>query len=250
MLRTAAVFALVSGAALSQTAPPKPEFEVATVRVNKSGALESAARVLPAGEFMARNLTMSDILQFAYDVPENYIMGAPGWFKSDHFDIVGKSAPNTPEATFRVMLQIFLSQEFKLAVHQEQKPMDVFALVVGKGGHKLRLAAESGTPKCDRVGGPVVDGQQHVVCKNMGMPDLARTLPNLAPRYVDRVVVDLTGLTGTYDFKLDWVGANFIDQGGLTMPDAVDKLLGLRLEGRKLTMPIVIIDHVEKLAEQ
>jgi uncharacterized protein (TIGR03435 family) len=58
--------------------------------------------------------------------------------------------------------------------------------------------------------------------------------------------VDLTGLSGTYDFKLDWVGAGFIDQGGLTMPDAVAKQLGLKLEERKLPMPVLVIDHIEK----
>jgi uncharacterized protein (TIGR03435 family) len=135
------------------------------------------------------------------------------------------------------MLQVFLEQEFKLITHQEEKPMDVFALVV-KGGHRLQNAAETGGPVCKRIaGGPVPDGQQHVVCTDMRMAALVAELPNLAPRYIDRPVVDLTGLTAAYDFNLDWAGRGAIDSGGLTIFDSVSKL-GLRLEERKLRVPL------------
>jgi uncharacterized protein (TIGR03435 family) len=83
----------------------------------------------------------------------------------------------------------------------------------------------------------------------MTMADLAERLPGLAPLYFDLPVVDSTDLTGTYDFKLDWVGLGNVDQGGLTMFDAVDKQLGLKLEKKRLPMSIVVIDHVERLAD-
>jgi uncharacterized protein (TIGR03435 family) len=66
---------------------------------------------------------------------------------------------------------------------------------------------------------------------------------------VDKTVVDQTGLTGSYDFRLDWMARNNIDAvGGLTMFAALEKL-GLKLEAKKLALPVVVIDHVEKLAE-
>jgi uncharacterized protein (TIGR03435 family) len=62
--------------------------------------------------------------------------------------------------------------------------------------------------------------------------------------------VDKTGLTGIYDLQLDWVGVNFIAQGGLTMPDAVAKQLGLKLEETKLPMTTIVIDRVEKFVPE
>ncbi len=63
------------------------------------------------------------------------------------------------------------------------------------------------------------------------------------------MVVDQTGLQGAYDLKLNWAPRTLLDQGGLTMFDAVDKMLGLKLDSRKLPMTVVVIDHVEKLSE-
>jgi uncharacterized protein (TIGR03435 family) len=81
------------------------------------------------------------------------------------------------------------------------------------------------------------------------MSDLAESLPDLSRAYVDKTVVDQTGLTGSYDFRLDWMARNNIDAvGGLTMFAALEKL-GLKLEAKKLALPVVVIDHVEKLAE-
>jgi uncharacterized protein (TIGR03435 family) len=126
--------------------------------------------------------------------------------------------------------------------------MNVFALVVGKRGPKFQKTAESGEAKRPYVGqqGPNYGGA-HRACTNMRMADLAQVLPGIAPGYIDRPVVDLTGLDGAYDFKLDWVGRNYIDSGGITLFDAIVKP-GLKLEERKLAVPITVIDHFEKLA--
>jgi uncharacterized protein (TIGR03435 family) len=67
--------------------------------------------------------------------------------------------------------------------------------------------------------------------------------------YANREVIDATGLEGTYDFKISWVGVAVVDQGGMTIPEALDKLLGLKWEERKQPMPVVVIDHIEKPSE-
>jgi uncharacterized protein (TIGR03435 family) len=80
----------------------------------------------------------------------------------------------------------------------------------------------------------------------MTMPDLVKELPDLAPDYMDKTVVDQTGLTGTYDFMLDWVSRRDLDAvGGVAMFGAVEKL-GLKLEERKQPMPTIVIDHVDR----
>jgi len=95
------------------------------------------------------------------------------------------------------------------AHHKEQRPTDVYTLVVAKGGIKFQKAAGSGERNCQRIVGgsdnPAAKGLSSIqagsVCANMTMEDFAGLLAEMAPAYLDRPVVDLTGLTGTYDFK-------------------------------------------------
>jgi uncharacterized protein (TIGR03435 family) len=254
------VLLFLSGAAFGQAATTRREFDVAEIKLNRSGDTATNGGVLPGGQFSARNFPLKVLLGFAFGVSDlrlvdSFIVGAPSWVDSNRFDITGKSAPGTSDKMLALMLQVFLEKQFKLRTHQEQKPMNVFALVLGKGGPKLQDAAVSGEPDCKKtVGGSVVagqkqtDGQLHAVCTNMRLADLVRALPDLAPAYFDRPVLDLTGLMGAYDLKLDWTGRGFVDQGGLTIFDSVDKL-GLKLEERKLPVPVIVVDHIEKLAD-
>lgn len=227
----------------------RPEFEAAVVKLNKVGQSE-AFDMLPSGLFSARFVLMNDMFKFAFKVRRETMAGAPSWFMTDRFDITGRAPANSSDETFRLMLQTLLIQEFKIAVHTEQRPMDAFGLVVGKGGPKLQSAAGNAEPECKKVGaqGPEFGGS-HMVCANVKMSDLPEVFLDLAPAYIDRPVVDQTGLTGAYDFRLDWVGRNNIDTiGGLTMFGAIEKL-GLKLEQKKLVLPVVVIDRVEKLPE-
>jgi uncharacterized protein (TIGR03435 family) len=83
----------------------------------------------------------------------------------------------------------------------------------------------------------------------MGMTELAKTLQRMAPGYLDKPVVDQTGLAGAYDFSLKWVASGRVDEeGGSTVFGAVEKI-GLRLESKKIPLPVVVIDHVEKPAQ-
>jgi uncharacterized protein (TIGR03435 family) len=245
----AGIVFLICCGVLAQDSAPVPEFEVASVKLNKSGSGESSDAVLPGGQMAGRNIPMMTLLTFAYDVRENYIVGGPSWIHSDRFDVIAKAAPNTPRTKLPFMLQNLLAQEFKLKMHREEKPMDVFVLVVGKGGPKLQKAAEAGGAACERS--VTQEGFAEATCKNITMAELGKRLQSLAPAYVDREVVDQTGIAGKYDLKLDWVSKTTIDQqGGLTMFGALEKMLGLKLEERKVPMPVVVIDRVERLPEE
>jgi len=237
---------LLCGNAFGQPAP-RQEFEAAVMKLNTSGQTDASFKILPSGLFSATNIRMIDIFQFAFKVRNETTVGAPGWFSSDRFDITGRAQANSKEDTFREMLGTLLMQELKLKVHIQPTEMSAYALVVGKGGPKLQKAAGTGEPECQPVGEQGAQfGGFHRACTNLKMSDLAEALPDLSSAYVNKTVVDQTGLTGSYDFRLDWVGRNNIDTiGGLTMFGAVEKL-GLKLEEKKLTLPVVVIDHVEK----
>jgi len=251
---TTACLFLLAGGVFAQTNPPRPEFETAVVKLNRSGAAEPSGGILPGGQFSVTNISMIEVLQFAYKVEGSAISGIPGWFRNDRFDIIGKGPVQTPDATLRLMLQSLLAKEFKLAVHQEQKPQDGFALVVAKGGPKLQKAAgapaapsspfEDAIDHCKRTTG---NSGIEAECTSISMAELAKRLPSLAPAYLDRPVVDMTGISGTYDLKLQWIGRGKIDgEGGLTIFETITKQLGLKLEQRKVLLPGIVIDHVER----
>lgn len=267
MRLVAGVLLALSGWACGQEAGGRPEFEVVDVRPNHSGDVDGAGSILPSGQFRAINIPLKEVIKFAFGVRGEAIVGAPAWVDSEHFDIIGKAAPVGSEETFwrstravvlmrlgyhwdetfRLMVQTMLADQFKLAFHRDQKALNVFALEVGKGGANLQTSAEAGKPECSRTVGAQLTAE--ATCKNVTMRDLGQALQVLAELYVDRDVVDQTGLEGIYDLKLNWVGRTAIDEvGGLTLPAALEKQLGLKLERRNLAMPVIVIDHIEKPA--
>jgi uncharacterized protein (TIGR03435 family) len=252
---TVSVLVLMSSAGFSQSPAAPPAFEAAVVRVNHSGETRAQGSRVRGGQLTWTNLTLKTILSLTYT--EDFT-GGPNWLESDRFDIVAKSPADTPVETVRLMLQTLLVQRFKLVTHREEKNTVVYALVVGKKGPHLQTAAASGPPVCNP--GEGIDGLFHRTCTNMTMKALAETLPGLARGYFSpdsnllrpRAVMDSTGLTGSYDFRLDWIPQP-VDRADLaagpTIFDAVDKL-GLKLEERKQPMPIIAIDHVDRVPEE
>ena len=260
MPRTLTICALLAvGTAIAQTTPPRPEFDAESVKLNKSGA-EPSGGILPGGEFSVTGMSMIEIMQFAYKVEGNAISGFPAWFRTDRFDIIAKGPANTTGPTLQLMLQSLLAKEFRLVVHMEPRPQDAFALVVAKDGPKLQKAAPA-APTSNPAADQSEDPEDHckktnesglgtAYCTNITMAELAKRLPSLAPAYLDRPVVDMTGISGTWDLKLQWTGKGKIDtDGGLTIFDAVTKQLGLKLEQRKVPLPGLVIDHIERLTE-
>jgi uncharacterized protein (TIGR03435 family) len=262
------LFLVITGCLFGQATGARLEFDVVDIKPNNSGDANGSGGILPSGQFRAVNIPLKEIIKFAFHVRDEAIVGAPAWTESEHYDIVGKAAPVGSEETFyrstravalmrlgyswddtfRQMVQSMLADQFKLKFHKEQKTMSVFALEIAKGGDKLQKSAEAGQPQCSRTVGAGL--QAEATCKNVSMDDLGQGLQVLAEQYVDRDVVDLTGLPGSYDLKLSWVGRTTIDQvGGLTMPAALEKQLGLKLERRNLPVPVIVIDHIEKATE-
>jgi bla regulator protein BlaR1 len=259
-------FILFSSITFGQTPPKRPEFDVVDIKLNVSGSPDGVGEILPGGQFRATNIPVKEIIKFAFNLRDEAIVGVPSWVDSERYDVVGKAPAAGSEETFwrsdsrlqfmrlyysdetfRLMVQSLLADRFKLSFHPDQKPTNVYALTVAKGGSKLQKAAESGKPDCLRT----VDQQIQAVltCKNMTIGDLGRALQLFAPGYADHEVIDVTGLEGTYDLTIKWVGRAVVDQGGMTIPEALEKLLGLKWEERKQPMPVMVIDHIEKPSE-
>jgi uncharacterized protein (TIGR03435 family) len=193
------------------------------------------------------------MVAMANHVRPDAVTGGPAWIDSDRFDIVAKAGQTTPPDDLRQMLQTLLAERFKLVVHQEPKMMPAYALVVGKSGPKLQ-ASETGLLTDQRcVPGEGAVGQKHIACRHITMAVLAGQLQEQSARDIDVVVVDQTGLSGAFDFKLDWTpaartaAASTDPPAGPTIFEAVQEQLGLKLESRKLPLPVIVIDRVERV---
>ena len=230
--------------------------------------------------FNAVRVSLQTVIQEAYGVQANQIEGAPDWLKSDRYDIeakVDKSEVNQLSLDQRRtesqrMLQMLLADRVKLTLHRETKDLPTYALVIAEGGAKLQLA-KSG----DEIKGP--DGRPmgthrmfmraggggpslSLAAQGISLVDLAQLLS----RQLGTPVADKTGMTGSYDFSLQWTPdesqpSHGVDgdsmPGGPPAPGAagpsffraIQEQLGLKLEPQTGPTEILVIDHVEMPSE-
>lgn len=179
---------------------------------------------------------MSYIMQ-AYQLL-GYQVSGPSWLDSERYDISAIKPPGASDEQVRLMLQNLLAERFKLALHREHKEMSVYALVVGKRGQKFK-ASDPATASNIRSSGHSIDGAAS------SMAGLAYLLM----RWTDRLVVDETGLTGLYDFKLAWKPEGVQDAASSTsaLLSAVEDQLGLDLQPKKTSIEVLVVDHAEKV---
>lgn len=257
------------------------EFEAATIKQNKSGTQMRRIQPKPGGRIEVENIPLIDLIGLAWGYnpgEHDRIVGAPKWAETDCFDIVAKTAILPGEAPppfddVRAMLQPLLIERFKLKLHNEDQPIAVWTLTVGKRGAKLKEADPASRSGCKRgntetgTGANALPALQYT-CTNTTMAQLAEAMHQIANGYVDRPAVDMTGLKGGYDFSITWTPSGITrgqarpadagqttgasdPSGGFTFFDAVDKQLGLHLEsGQKHPMPVLVVDHVEALGAE
>ncbi len=251
-MKPALSFLLLPYLFLAQPAAPRRVFESAEVHMSAAGVRE-AGGFLPDGRFECQGTTLLKLIATAYNVNTDFIVGGPDWLGSDGFDITARAASRraSPEA-LRGMLQSLLADRLALDVHNEQKEMPVYLLTVAKKGLKLRPAANGTAPECPAAEGAV--GLNHRACQGYTMTDLSKLLPQIAWNYIDRPVVNMTGIARAYDFHLDWMGkaayvaakANPEGPPALSIFDALEKL-GLTLEPGTRPSAVVVIDHVNRM---
>lgn len=158
----------------------------------------------------------------------------------------GNDSPTRDQ--FRQMMQALLADRFKLKFHRETKEMPVYALVVAKGGPKFKPSAPEAIPS----GHFGVNGRnQNMVLTKASMNSLAEGINNIL--FPNRPVIDKTGLTGTYDLTLEATPEFRITRnpqlGDLSVFDAVQEQLGLKLESQKANIEVLVVDHMERPSE-
>jgi uncharacterized protein (TIGR03435 family) len=239
--------------------PKLDAFEVATIKPTSpdwSGG--RYIRMEGAHEFVARNHVLRTLIAAAYNLNPKTVSGGPSWADSNHFDIVAETPGDTPPSYYEqmTMLQKLLADRFGLTFHREQKQLPVYALRVANGPAKLKTNTAS--PDSFPQGPPPLIFS--VSSTTIKLPARYASMAELASVFqravLDRPVLDETGLSGRYDFDLEfmpdeteWGGAfagreNIAsDKPGLYT--AIQEQLGLKLEATTGPVETLVIDRIE-----
>jgi uncharacterized protein (TIGR03435 family) len=313
--RLLALSSALSGAAFCQTAPAAtaPAFEVAAIKPSEpitasGGKVMIRIGVNNDGRMVTYSrMTLKALVQNAYRVKDFQVTG-PSWADAQQWDISAKLPDGASKDDAPDMLKTLLEERFKLKVHVEKKEHPVYALIVGKGGAKLKPAEITDDPPRSESGPALPPppppkalaeagggGRGAIVAppgaftmrmgENGGhMESRAITLSrfsDMISRYLDRPVVDETGIGGKYDFAIDISREQMVNMktgggmlmmglqaaqaggggpaagpgsGGPELPNAPEggslfqsiQQYGLKLEPKKAPMDIITIDSAEK----
>jgi uncharacterized protein (TIGR03435 family) len=229
-------------------------FDVASIHASEPG-LRTGNVHTDAGIFSIHNMTLHFCVEWAYGVRPLQLAG-PAWLNELRFDINAKAADhNADDDQLRLMVRAMLADRFGLRVHHEQKEQQVFALTVAKNGPKFH---PTGTKDASRFTESATDGatgfsedETGAMAEHVSMGDVANKVSEL----VSRIVIDKTGLTGHYDFRLDLTPYMTPDADGKDGAKAdimsilfagFNDQLGLKLEAGKESVDLLVVDAVNK----
>ena len=268
----------------AQSRGDRPSFEVASIKPNTSAGPNQVRIAMPGnGRFNITNMPLAELIRFAYELQPFQLTGGPDWVNSQRFDVTATTNGNPGPVVIRQMLQSLLAERFNLAVHTETRDMSIYEMVLarsdGRLGEKLRLAGQDcvpltmpsgmkppppppagagarGAPPPGAPGCPTIFGNGFISARKTSMELLARNLS----RTVRRIVVDKTGLTGSYDVDLEFLpdtppppaapGAPPFPNPNPDAPSiytAMQEQLGLKLESARGPVEQLVIDRVEPL---
>ena len=239
LLRAGWIAFWASLSVLAQQPPARREFEVASVKAAeaRSGPHTVFLRI-SHGTARIEGATLRQIIVQAYLVQRVNVLGGPSWYDFDQYDVVAKApSSDAPPEQIRQMLQSLVADRFKLSMHRETHDLTRYILVVGKNGPKFEAARTDETTGLQRTQAGQLVFQRH------GMANLVNTVAN----FINAPVDDQTGLTGLFDYQLDFsseTGREPADRMEIAL-QAVDRL-GLKLEARKLLTDVLIVDHAER----
>jgi uncharacterized protein (TIGR03435 family) len=242
----AALLACSTAVCFGQTGNLSPSFEVASIKSAPPSdmhrmmvGMQGGPGTPDPGQIRYNNVTLRNVLTQAYDVKDFQISG-PAWLGSERYDITAKVPAGTTKEQFRLMLQNLLAERFQVSLHHETKELPMYALVVAKGGVKMKESADAPPAPAEgdgpKVVPPVYGGPMAKPSLGKdGMPEMPKggmrggmmmtfngskmsmkangvqisQLVNMLANQLSRPVVDQTGLTAKYDYTLD-----FAPEGG------------------------------------
>lgn len=264
MIRICGIALFISCTLFGQT--PPAAFTVASIKPNRSSDDRFMLRFLPGGGLTASGVTLKMLIMNAYEVAGYQIVGAPSWTGTERWDIEARMVQDKTDGVrgtlqrdeLDAMLQRLLEDRFQLKTHRQSKKLPAYALVIAKGGPKLKPhAAGDRTRYRDTFGFGSANAANVLIAYLAGQLSLG----------LGRPVLDRTGLEGRYDFALEWTpAAGDFSPAAIGLPPraepprpadpdrpsiftALEEQLGLRLKSTKAPVAILTIDHVEQPSE-
>jgi uncharacterized protein (TIGR03435 family) len=223
-----------------------PSFEVATIKPSDPNSREAGFQ-MHGRNVVIKNQTVGHMLTFAYGIHPKQLIGEPTWFTTDRYDIVGvpdvEGEPNLKQ--WQGIVRKVLADRFGLKFHTEKRELTVYAITVAKGGSKMTKS--QGDPntlgdESDNDRG----GQTTMKITNMSMTAFALVMQF----FMDKPVVDQTGLAGRWDFQWTWTTdesrASPDANAAPGMFTAIQEQLGLKLDATKAQADAFVVDHVEQ----
>ena len=271
-----------TGLAFGQPAEAPPKFEAADIHSSAKAQNPFVRSATAHGRYEIKFATMVDLIHLAYGFDNDKILGGPSWLEMDRYDVTGKVPPDSNPDSLKLMLQALLADRFKLEVHPDTKPLPTYALVAGK---KPQMKEAEGTedsgckPLPQSGGGPDGGGMRFMVstagpgggggapqtfslgpggliayaCRNMTMAAFASGLRSMFGTSLgNNPIVDDTGLKGAWNFEVRWTMGLFpvggaANQGDkITVFEALEKQLGLKLEERQVPTPVMMVAKVNE----
>jgi uncharacterized protein (TIGR03435 family) len=243
-----AVTAMAILAAFGNPCPAQTtsEFDVVSVKPNASGAGGGSVNT-SRGRFEAINVTLHTLVMNAFDVRYDQVTGGPPWFDNERHDVVAKyEVGESGDDRLGARILAMLADRFQLKFHRETKQLPVYSLAVAKGGPKLKERDDA--LRSQACGG---HAETPMTCNGRGAPGMRRedfvgisavALASRLGRILGRSVIDNTGLTGTYDFSLEWARNPDADPSLFTV---LQEQLGLKLENAKGPVEIIVVDSAQ-----
>jgi uncharacterized protein (TIGR03435 family) len=273
----------------AQTAMATPIFEVVSIKPTKPDAPSSSNFPIGPGDVYVRNggffsatgFPLSTYIAFAYKTIGNqaqYLLPQlPDWAKTERFDIQARAESDPGKEGMRLMMRSLLADRFKLAVHYEDREVPVLAFVLlksGKAGPDLKPHLDTSPCPTEQpslstpaiVGGapvfcngiyplpPSVAGRFRFGGRNVTIGFIADTFS--AGTNLGRPMIDRTGLSGRFDFTLEWTqerrsaaqpGVDVQpDSQGPSFEGALREQLGIKLQAQKGPLSVLVVDHVER----
>ena len=211
-----------------------PSFDIASIRPGSHSA-SKVDRIDPA-RFQAVSATLSELIEYAWQVPQNRISGPDALQSADYtFDIDATMPAATTDEQARLMLRHLLADRFSLALHTTRTPKSGYALVVAEGGPRLRASALP-TPVGIRVSQDAADAILRTPAAYMAQ------FAGILSLVIDAPIEDRTHLEGLFEIDTEFskLGPNETDAP--TIFDAM-KRLGLRLEKAEVPVKSIVVDH-------
>ncbi len=229
-----------------------PQFEVASVKPNKSGETGLGLDVQPGGRFVATNIPLRQLIRAAYTLQLYQIAGAPSWVESERFDItalagrdITVTVPWTPGGKFalvQLLLQSLLADRFKMVAHTEMRESAVYALVLNQPERDPREKLRVANADC------MSDCGMHIAPGSLRARRVPlRQVAEFLSQVTGRLVTDATALDGNFDLDFTWNPD--LQSSTADLPSiftALQEQLGLRLESRREPIPTLVIDSIQR----